>query len=74
MLFFKRLRMWWAYRQMALVWRKTTGGSLRYRFDLGGGQMSFSAPEAKTLEELADLLEDAVKMIRSPKTPMPLED
>ena len=66
----KRIKMGLVARKMVKDWRELTGGACRYRFHVGGSSMEFTAPELKNIEELAEVLEEAARMIRATKRPV----
>lgn len=58
MMLMKRWRQWRAFRQMARLWRESTGGGARYRFHAGGSSYAFSSMECETLEDFAKVIRD----------------
>jgi hypothetical protein len=66
----KRIRLHFAARKLAKLWRNETGGSCRYSFDIGGSVIQFSSKECVTLEEFAEVLRGAADMIEAPTVPV----
>lgn len=60
-----RYKRWKLWRDAAKAWRRATGGTMRYRWNIGGARAEFSAPDPSTLDDLLAHIEDFAKMLRA---------
>lgn len=59
------IKQWIAAQKVFRHWRKMTGGQCRFIFRIRGSVMAFTAPECESVEELAEILEEAAAILKA---------
>lgn len=59
---YKRYKLW---REASKIWRNATGGTMRYRWNIGGAHAEFSASDPNNLKDLLEHVETFAKMLRA---------